>query len=104
MCLVAEADGIQGYTLGAVTSKGDSGWVLNLVVRSFARKRGIGRLLAKKLIDAMVQLNLSKLVLTVEPENHPAIRLYEDLGFKSERFEPDYFSKGYDRMIMKMNL
>lgn len=58
---------------------------LGLMVAEEARRQGIGQALAAALLDlADNWLNLQKLELTVFANNHPAIALYQKLGFEIE--------------------
>lgn len=68
--------------------QGASGYIKRVIVRPEIRKRGIARKLMLYIIEyAQKELHLSALDLHVWEKNHPAIRLYENLGFKLQHRE-----------------
>jgi ribosomal-protein-alanine N-acetyltransferase len=56
--------------------------VLTLAVRSAFRGRGIAKKLLENLLLHCAELGAKKLILEVEVGNNPAIKLYENAGFK----------------------
>lgn len=100
-CFLAETDELLGYTLGAITSSGVEGWVLNLAVLPIARRKGVGEALTGSLRQALIDGGAESLYLTVNPQNTSAIKLYDQLGFVELGVHPDYFGPGVDRLIMK---
>jgi ribosomal protein S18 acetylase RimI-like enzyme len=48
------------------------------------RRKGIGRALIQKVIEAATEYGLEKLELVVISDNEPAIRLYKSVGFNEE--------------------
>ncbi|OMI38964.1 GNAT family N-acetyltransferase [Streptomyces sparsogenes] len=62
-----------------------------------ARGRGIGRLLVSALIDNVRAAGLELLILGVRGNNHGAIALYEDLGFREWGRLPSGISVGDER-------
>ena len=56
--------------------------VLTLAVLPAWRKRGIAKILVKKMLENCKALGANKLFLEVEVGNDPAIKLYENAGFK----------------------
>ncbi|MEU1670381.1 GNAT family N-acetyltransferase [Streptomyces sparsogenes] len=62
-----------------------------------ARGRGIGRLLASELIDNVRSAGLELLILGVRGNNHGAIALYEDLGFREWGRLPSGIAVGDER-------
>ncbi len=61
---------------------GRKGWIEDVVVSSHYRGKGIGRKLMEKLLEEGKKRNLTEILLFTEDHRIPAIKLYEDLGFK----------------------
>lgn len=57
---------------------------LAIIVANSQRRNGLGRQLMLAAIDWARSEGLSKLVLSVYPDNHPALRLYAGIGFLEE--------------------
>jgi len=66
-------------TLGWI---GDFGKLVGLFVHPAFRLKGIGRLLVKRVIEAVIDKHLVQVDLEVASENSNAINLYEKAGFK----------------------
>jgi ribosomal-protein-alanine N-acetyltransferase len=60
----------------------DEGEITNVAVFEPYRKRGIGRALLKALAAGAGARGVSRIVLEVRVSNHPAIALYEQMGFR----------------------
>jgi ribosomal protein S18 acetylase RimI-like enzyme len=99
---VAEADNgrIVGYTIGAVSLHEPTGWILALAVSEEVRARGIGRALTGDIVRQLADVGVSKIRLTVAPENGVAMRLYEHFGFELTQFISGYFGHQEDRFVM----
>lgn len=98
---VAVADNyIVGYCIGAVSAGDTAGWIVSLGVSASARGKGIGEKLTVEIIKELSKVGATKILLTVEPRNTGAIRLYEKLGFVEQGVEEDYFGAGEDRLVM----
>lgn len=67
-----------------------SGWLLSLAVSFPHRRKGIGTELVNQLLAKAKSSSLEKIYLTVEPDNKPAIFLYERLGFIAAKVEHQY--------------
>jgi len=104
--LVLEHDGrAAGFTVGGFV-QGNEGhaWVLRLKVREDLRRRGFGRLLLQRLLDTLGDGGVSEVLLSVSPQNVPAVRLYESAGFGVAGKEEGYFGDGEDRLVMRLPL
>jgi ribosomal protein S18 acetylase RimI-like enzyme len=88
------------YGIIAPSMDWGSGWLVSLVVGTSHRRKGVGAALVNQLLDAAYLSSLGKVCLTVAPDNHAAISLYERLGFEGGRIEHHYFGQNEDRMIM----
>jgi ribosomal-protein-alanine N-acetyltransferase len=87
----------------AMTETGIRSFVFGLAVHPDCRGRGIGRALLAHGIAQAEERGALTLSLFVSPDN-PARRLYESLGFASERVMEDAFGPGHDRLLMVRNL
>jgi ribosomal protein S18 acetylase RimI-like enzyme len=47
---------------------------------------------------------VERVLVTSEPENEAALRLYEKLGFRVVSMEPDYYGDGADRLILEYRI
>jgi ribosomal protein S18 acetylase RimI-like enzyme len=99
--LVATTNGqIVGYTIGAISHTPNEAWLIALAVDSNNRKRGVGKLLARSILERLSVLQARQVYLTVDPENEIAINLYSRLGFREVRREENYFGPGTRRLVM----
>jgi ribosomal protein S18 acetylase RimI-like enzyme len=92
------------YVLGAIGEDPTTVWVLSLAVKLTHRKRGIGKILTKKLLEAFNNEGVDHALLTVDPKNESAIRLYSNFGFVEVDREADYFAPGQERMVMRLTM
>jgi ribosomal-protein-alanine N-acetyltransferase len=101
--LVAEMSGdIVGYVAGSVMA--DRGEIESIAVDQGSRGRGIGAMLAKRLLERFQQIGLRKCVLEVRTTNAVAIDLYERLGFHIVGTRPAYYANGGDAFLMEKTL
>lgn len=73
----------------------DELYFLNITVKKNNRRRGVAAKALKFLIDTAYEKGCKKVVLDVNPENMPAVKLYEKLGFNFSMF-----SKNWDSLVM----
>jgi ribosomal-protein-alanine N-acetyltransferase len=71
------------------------------VMRDY-RGNGIGTALLRTIFEALPRAGFRRIQLTVHPENHTAMHIYED-KFRMSRtqFIPDYYGSGEDRWLME---
>jgi ribosomal-protein-alanine N-acetyltransferase len=98
ICLAAtDGDALLGYL---VCSRYDQVWhLMNVAVAPEHRRTGVARGLIAKLVEE----GGGKLPFTLEVRisNHPAIAMYERLGFRSAGVRPRYYQdNGEDALIM----
>jgi ribosomal-protein-alanine N-acetyltransferase len=102
--IVAEADSkIIGYVLF---------WVLpgamdihNIAVHANYRRRGIARILLRRVIDEAKRQSISRVLLEVRRSNLPAQKLYEGMGFMTTGVRKGYYSdNGEDAFAMTLEL
>jgi ribosomal-protein-alanine N-acetyltransferase len=60
---------------------GDEGEITNVAVAQDFRRKGIGKALVSELIVRTAGRGVSRIILEVRASNHPAISLYEQMGF-----------------------
>ncbi|WP_432736293.1 ribosomal protein S18-alanine N-acetyltransferase [Maridesulfovibrio sp. FT414] len=65
--------------------------VLNLGVHPDFRRRGIGKALMLKLLRKCREMEIKRGLLDVKETNHPAIALYESLGFRKVGIRKNYY-------------
>jgi ribosomal-protein-alanine N-acetyltransferase len=102
--VLAEFDGrIVGYVLY---------WILpgaldvhNIAVHVDFRRRGIGRVLLDRVIDAARRQSVARVTLEVRRSNLTAQKLYESVGFITSGVRKGYYSDdGEDALAMTLNL
>lgn len=87
---VAESDGKIIACAGAETDS-DTAEIESLAVELDYRRRGIGKILLMKLIDAVRERGVTFIVLEVRPSNMAAIELYKGFGFQIVERAEDYY-------------
>jgi ribosomal protein S18 acetylase RimI-like enzyme len=92
--LVAELDGqIVGYAYGAIEDRDWSilvdrhGAFHDLCVAESVRRRGVGRALARAMINKLEELGAPRILLRAMVQNESARRLAEQLGFATTMLE-----------------
>jgi [ribosomal protein S18]-alanine N-acetyltransferase len=101
--LVADNDEtVVGYTVGAeVQDDAATAWVLRLSVGRQYQGKSIGTALISRLISELATRHVRRVLLSVAPENIPAKKIYDRLGFVKVTHQPGYFCEGEDRDIMR---
>lgn len=67
-----------------------------------ARGQSIGTQFLKMVLEDVKDQGFERVQLTVDPDNDPAVALYEGLGFKKDRFIENLYGPGEDRYIMDL--
>ncbi len=78
--------------------------LLKIVVDPKYRRMGIGKSLLNRMLDIAEQKGLTVIYLDVSQKNLAAIALYQAFGFKEYGIRKDYYSKGEDAILMKLEL
>jgi ribosomal-protein-alanine N-acetyltransferase len=69
------------------------------------RGHGFGYEFLKIIIENLSEQGFDELSLTVDIENKPAIRLYQDkIGFEPVLLKVDEYGKGHDRYVMELDI
>jgi ribosomal-protein-alanine N-acetyltransferase len=74
------------------------------VVAPEARGRGIGGSLVRAGMDWAKAVGARRMLLEVRPDNVPAVRTYEKLGFTALNTRRDYYGTGADALVMAVRL
>ena len=75
-----------------------------VVVRPGHRRGGIARRLLAAGTEWAHQVGAQRVLLEVEESNHPAIRLYEGLGYVVLARRANYYGYGRDALVMELQL
>lgn len=103
--LVALMNGnLAGYCIGAVPQdKLHEAWILRLRVSMAYRRRHVGSELFRTILSEFSRKGISRVMLSVAPENTAAATLYRKFGFEIAAFHAGYFGQGEDRIIMMLD-
>ena len=80
------------------------GYIAMLAVNKAFRKKGLGGLLVKKGINAMVSSGVDEVYLEAEYVNTAALALYEKLGFSRDEKLGRYYLNGSDAYRLKLRI
>lgn len=89
-----------GYSIGHYNTETSEGWMLSLAVLPEYRGKEIGQQLSCHLIREIEEKGADKIFLTVHPDNNPAIKTYEKLGFVRHQHKKDYYQDNSPRIVM----
>jgi ribosomal-protein-alanine N-acetyltransferase len=106
-CMVTVAvqdDRISGWAAGLVWLRGREPWgrIYALAVHPQSRGQRLGPRLLDEMIDSLRARGAGRIFLEVRVDNHPAIRLYESVGFQTCRLLHHYY--GPDLPAQRMAL
>jgi ribosomal-protein-alanine N-acetyltransferase len=100
--LKAVEDGeMVGFVAGDPRPSNGFAWIATIGVDPRYQRRGIGRALLRACEQ---QLRLPSVRLTVRMSNGPAIRLYEQEGYRTIDIWKNYYNDGEDGVIMEKPL
>ncbi len=100
--VAVEDENILGF--GGISVVLDEANINNIAVRVDKRDIKIGSKILQNLIDISKSLNCSFITLEVNVENSPAIKLYENFGFKTLGIRKNYYNGQTDAYIMKLEV
>ena len=100
--VAVEDEDILGF--GGISVVLDEANINNIAVRVDKRDIKIGSKILQNLIDISKSLNCSFITLEVNVENSPAIKLYENFGFKNLGIRKNYYNGQTDAYIMKFEV
>jgi len=106
LCLVATSEQgvVLGYALYSPAAEHGSCWLMSLLVSTESRGQGVGRALCQYARNYLLQLGYSKCLLTVSPENHSALKLYESFSFKRVEYIEHALGENEHRYLMAQTL
>ena len=86
--LVAEQDDgkIVGMTFADISidpTGVSTGYIRNVIVDSREQGQGIGKMLISKAIEYLREMEVHEILINARTQNEKALKLYEDLGFKT---------------------
>jgi ribosomal-protein-alanine N-acetyltransferase len=92
---------VVGFIVGDRRSSRRTGWIATVGVHPDFRRRGIAKMLMSEAEESM---GLPRVRLTLRASNHPALDLYQQLGYSIvDRWEK-YYSDGEDGLVMEKHL
>ncbi|MFC0445045.1 GNAT family N-acetyltransferase [Pseudidiomarina halophila] len=92
---------VVGYCMGAPGLQPQSLWLMSMLISAEHRGQGIGAKLLRHWLAKVDQLGYQTTQLSVAPDNTNAIRLYQQLGFRSGAQKHDYLGPGEHRLLMQ---
>lgn len=96
--LVAYENGVIGYIIGIIDRL--EGHIISLAVDENFRRKNVGTLLVKKLLEIFKEERVNKVKLEVRKRNTKAQNLYKKLGFFEAKELPRYYENGEDGILM----
>lgn len=84
-------DEIIGY--GGIQTILDEAHLMTIGIKKAYQKQGLGKILLRQLIKEAKELGCQCMILEVNVNNHGALHLYQDMGFKTTRTRPHYYGK-----------
>lgn len=97
------------HTLGCVQYMLDwerktTAYMVGISIDHAWRGRGLGKRLLTESFSQLRSLGIERVELTVSPENHGAIALYEQvLGFRAVAYRPGEYGEGEDRLVLVLD-
>lgn len=88
---------------GGISVVLDEANINNIAVRVDKRNCKIGTKILENLIDISKSLNCSTITLEVNVENSPAIKLYQNFGFKILGIRKNYYEGNTNAYIMELD-
>lgn len=78
--------------------------IMNIVTKKNQRRNGIGKILIENIKKLAKEYGVEKIFLEVNHQNLPAIKLYENSGFKQVGIRKQYYEGKFDAILMDYNL
>ncbi|MFC5502822.1 tRNA (adenosine(37)-N6)-threonylcarbamoyltransferase complex transferase subunit TsaD [Lysinimonas soli] len=108
--LIVESSGsgaprLEGYAGLLAPAGAGQGDIQTIAVAPMVRRRGLGRVLMRALLDEARRREASEVFLEVRADNPHARELYRSLGFRQIAVRPKYYQPdGVDAQIMRLKL
>jgi ribosomal-protein-alanine N-acetyltransferase len=104
MSVAEDGNTIVGYCGVFVPAPGIEADILTVAVLPAYRRKGIAREFMRQIEEYAAEREASAMMLEVELENEPAIKLYESLGYMKISVRMDYYGPGKDAHVMRKEL
>ncbi len=82
----------------------DTAFIFSLEIEERLRGKGMGGFLLESIITSLGKEGIKRLELTVDPSNTAALRLYERKGFTHVETLRDFYGKGKNRLLMRLEI
>lgn len=79
-------------------------YLFGLAVKKEYRNQGLGYKLLNSAHYILQQDNITRICLTVDPNNKTALRLYTKLGFRARELLLDEYGDGIHRQVLELSL
>lgn len=73
-------------------------------IRPAYRRRGLGLKFLEAVKEGVAAEDFKRILVTFDPDNAAARRLYEKAGFKQVDYLPDYYGSGRHRLLLSVTL
>jgi ribosomal protein S18 acetylase RimI-like enzyme len=95
---------VSGWAAGYVWRRGREPWgrIYALAVHPESRGHRLGMRLLGEMIRLLRKNGAGRIFLEVRVDNHPAVRLYQTVGFKTCRLLKDYYGPGLPAQRMAL--
>ncbi|MHA1972255.1 MAG: ribosomal protein S18-alanine N-acetyltransferase [Candidatus Hodarchaeales archaeon] len=80
-----------GFSSFSLLHRARKGHTVSIAVLEGYRRKGVGRRILKKSMDAMINQGATELFLEVRVSNTPAVELYKSMGYKILKEIPRYY-------------
>lgn len=84
--------------------KNKMAYLSDYAIAEEARGKSLGEKFLKIVLEDLKDQGFEQVRLTVDPDNEPAVSLYESLGFEKIEFVEDLYGEEEDRYIMELVL
>lgn len=103
-CWVAlHGEELVGYAVYAVAA--DEVDLLNIAIDKRWRRRGIGSLMVRHILEQLMELGSRRIFLEVRPSNTVAMAFYDKLGFFQIGIRPGYYhDSGEDALVYSRDI
>jgi ribosomal-protein-alanine N-acetyltransferase len=103
--LVAESDDGEILGDGGLLTIAETAQIVTVGVFPHARRRGVGRVLVRALVDEAKRRQADEVLLEVRVDNEAAQKLYDSEGFSMIGIRKGYYDHGrVDAVVMRLGL
>ena len=104
LLVATDAAGVAGYALVFLRKSGRTARLYSIAVDPARARRGVGRALIAAAQTYAIEQGRTTLRLEVREDNHPAIALYERLGYHRFGRAEDYYEDGAAALRLEKRL